>query len=49
MHWSDPDRSTPAASHPNEWTVSMLNNSSSTQVFKVFVVCSSAQKVTGNY
>jgi hypothetical protein len=49
LHWSDPDRSTPSASHPNEWTVSLLNNSSSTQVFKVFVVCSTAQKVTSNY
>jgi hypothetical protein len=49
LQWSDPDRSTPSASHPNEWTVSLFNNSSSPQYFKVFVVCSTAQKVTSNY
>jgi hypothetical protein len=47
--WSDPDRSKPSESHPNEWTVGMLNNSSSPQYFKVFVVCSTAQRVTSNY
>jgi hypothetical protein len=47
--WSDADRSTPAASHPDEWTVSLLNNSDSTAAFKVFVVCSSASTVSGNY
>ena len=40
--WSDADRSTPLAAHPNEWTVGLLNNSGSTAAFKVFVVCSSA-------
>ena len=47
--WSDADRSTPTASHPDEWTVSLLNNSDSTAAFKVFVVCSSASTVSGNY
>lgn len=47
--WSDPDRSAPSAAHPNEWTVSLFNNSSSTADFKVFVVCSTASSVTGNY
>lgn len=49
VHWSDPDRSTPSAAHPNEWTVSMYNDTDSTQVLKVFVVCSTATSVTGNY
>jgi len=49
LHWTDPDRSTPSAPHPDEWTVSLRNDSDSTQVFKVFVVCSTAQKVTSNY
>ena len=47
--WSDADRSTPTASHPDEWTVSLLNNSDSTAAFKVFVVCSSASTLSGNY
>jgi hypothetical protein len=47
--WSDADRSTPAAPHPNEWTVSLYNNSNSVAAFKVFVVCSTASSVTGNY
>jgi hypothetical protein len=34
---------------PNEWHVGLFNNTSSTQVFKVFVVCSTAQKVSSNY
>lgn len=49
LQWSDPDRSSPSLAHPNEWTVGLFNNSSSPQVLKVFVVCSTAQKVTGNY
>jgi hypothetical protein len=49
LHWTDPDRSTPSAPHPDDWTVSLRNDSDSTQVFKVFVVCSTAQKVTSNY
>jgi len=49
VQWSDPDHSTTSAPHPDEWTVGLFNNSSSTQVFKVFVVCSTAQKVTSNY
>ena len=47
--WSDADRSTPMVSHPDEWTVSLLNDSDSTAAFKVFVVCSSASTVSGNY
>ena len=47
--WSDADRSTPAAAHPNEWTVSLYNNSNSVAAFKVFVVCSTASSVSGNY
>jgi hypothetical protein len=38
-----------AGNLPNEWHVSLFNNSSSAQVFKVFVVCSTAQKVSSNY
>ncbi len=38
-----------AGNLPNEWHVGMFNNSGSTQVFKVFVVCSTAQKVTSSY
>ena len=49
LHWSDPDRSAPSVPHPDEWTVSLRNDSNSAQVFKVFVVCSTAQKVTSNY
>lgn len=49
LQWSDPDRSKPSVSHPNEWAVGMFNNSGSPQYFKVFVVCSTAQKVTSNY
>jgi hypothetical protein len=47
--WSDADRSTASAAHPDEWTVSLLNNSDSTAAFKVFVVCSTASTVSGNY
>ncbi len=49
LQWSDPDRSTPTAAHPDEWTVGLFNNSSSAQNLKVFVVCATASKVTGNY
>jgi hypothetical protein len=49
LQWSDPDRSSPSLAHPNEWTVGLFNTSSSPQVLKVFVVCSTAQKVTQNY
>lgn len=49
MQWSDPDRSTPTAAHPNEWTVGMLNNTSASQALKVYAVCSTAASVTGNY
>ena len=47
--WSDADRSSAAAAHTDEWTVSLLNNSGATAAFKVFVVCSSASTVSGNY
>jgi hypothetical protein len=47
IQWSDPDRSTPSATHPNEWTVGLFNTSGSPAVFKVFVVCSTASSVTG--
>lgn len=47
IQWSDPDRSTPTATHPNEWTVGLFNTSGSASVFKVFVVCSTASSVTG--
>ena len=49
LQWSDPDRSSPSLAHPNEWTVGLFNTSSSPQLLKVFVVCSTAQKVTQNY
>lgn len=49
IQWSDPDRSTPTAAHPNEWTVGLFNNSGSAADFKVFVVCSTATSVSGNY
>jgi hypothetical protein len=49
IQWSDPDRSTPAEAHPNEWTVSLYNTSNSTAAFKVFVVCSTASSVSENY
>lgn len=49
VQWSDPDRSTPTAAHPNEWAVGLFNNSSSPAAFKVFVVCSTASSVSGNY
>jgi hypothetical protein len=49
IQWSDADRSTPAVAHPNEWTVSLYNNSNSAAAFKVFVVCSTASSVSGNY
>ena len=49
IQWSDADHSTPAAAHPDEWTVSLYNNSNSTAAFKVFVVCSTASSVSGNY
>jgi hypothetical protein len=38
-----------AGNRPTEWHVSLFNNSSSAQVFKVFVVCSTAQKVSSSY
>jgi hypothetical protein len=47
--WSDADRSSTAAAHPNEWTVSLFNNSDSAALFKVFVVCATASSVSGNY
>jgi hypothetical protein len=49
IQWSDPDRSSPSVSHPNEWTVGLHNNSASAADFKVFVVCSTASSVSGNY
>jgi hypothetical protein len=49
IQWSDADRSAPAEAHPNEWTVSLFNNSNSAAAFKVFVVCSTASSVSGNY
>ena len=49
IQWSDPDRSTSTAAHPNEWTVGLFNNSGSPAAFKVFVVCSTASSVSGNY
>jgi hypothetical protein len=49
LQWSDPDRSSSSLAHPNEWTVGLFNTSSSAQLLKVFVVCSTAQKVTQNY
>jgi hypothetical protein len=49
IQWSDPDRSTPSAAHPNEWAVGLFNNSSSAAAFKVFVVCATASSVSGNY
>jgi hypothetical protein len=47
LQWSDPDRSTPTATHPNEWTVGLFNTSGSPAVFKVFVVCATASSVKG--
>jgi hypothetical protein len=38
-----------AGNLPNEWHVGLFNNTGSAQVFKVFVVCSTAQKVSSNY
>jgi hypothetical protein len=49
VQWSDPDRSSKSAAHPNEWTVGMFNTSGSTADLKVFVVCASANSVKGNY
>lgn len=49
LHWSGAGRSAPSVSYPNEWTVSLRNASNSPQVLKVFVVCSTAQKVSSNY
>jgi hypothetical protein len=49
IQWSDADRSAPTVAHPNEWTVSLYNNSNSAAAFKVFVVCSTASSVSGNY
>jgi hypothetical protein len=46
IQWSDPAPST-GTGHPNEWTVGLFNNSGSSSVFKVFVVCSTASSVTG--
>jgi hypothetical protein len=49
IQWSDADRSSPAKAHPNEWTVGLFNNSNSPAAFKVFVVCSTASSVSGNF
>lgn len=49
LQFSDADRSSSTVAQPNEWTVGLFNDSSTTQFFKVFVVCSTAQKVTSNY
>jgi hypothetical protein len=49
IQWSDADRSNRAKPHPDEWTVGLFNNSDSPATFKVFVVCSTASSVTGNY
>jgi hypothetical protein len=49
IQWSDPDRSTPTAAHPNEWAVGLFNTSGSPAIFKVFVVCATASSVSGNY
>lgn len=49
LQWSDADRSAPSVAHPNQWTVGLFNTSGSQQFFKVFVVCSTAQKVSSNY
>jgi hypothetical protein len=38
-----------AGNLPNEWHVGLFNDTGSTQVFKVFVVCSTAQKVSSSY
>jgi hypothetical protein len=38
-----------AGNLPNEWHVGLFNGTGSTQVFKVFVVCSTAQKVSSSY
>jgi|HubBroStandDraft_1064217.scaffolds.fasta_scaffold378742_2 hypothetical protein len=49
IQWSNADRSTASARHPNEWAVSLFNDSNNSAVFKVFVVCSSANSVSSNY
>lgn len=48
LQYSNADASV-AGNLPNEWHVSLFNNTSSTQYFKVVVVCSTAQKVSSNY
>src|SRR5215472_7320377 len=42
------DSSNEKALHPNEWIVSLMNNSDSRASFKVFVVCATANSVNGN-
>jgi hypothetical protein len=48
LQFSNPDAAV-AGNLPNEWHVGLFNNTGSAQVFKVFVVCSTAQKVSSNY
>lgn len=42
------DSSNAKALHPDEWAVSLMNNSDSRASFKVFVVCATASSVNGN-
>jgi hypothetical protein len=48
LQFSNADNAIPGKL-PNEWHVGLFNNTGSAQVFKVFVVCSTAQKVSSNY
>jgi hypothetical protein len=43
------DRSNRRAQSPDEWTVSVLNDSNSRARFQVYVVCSTAGSVNSNY
>jgi hypothetical protein len=43
------DRSSRRVQRPDEWTVSLLNDSNSRAQFQVYVVCATADSVNSNY
>ena len=49
LQWSNASRSNRRARQPDEWSVRMYNNSDQRADFRVYVVCSTAGSVSGNY
>jgi hypothetical protein len=49
LQWSNASRSNRRARQPDEWSVRLYNNSDQRADFRVYVVCSTAGTVSGNY